>query len=129
MSTVGVARAEIREYVHQYNFQPHGTRTVRLTQQPVARAQFYRWNRILLEDDLDRNLVQRDHETMNATPSQRSALGFTRTKEHPEQQAKLAALRENVRQLEGTYEALRKAIRLSHTLNAQEPAEPKTDEQ
>lgn len=27
MSTVGLTREEIREYVHQYNLQPHGTRT------------------------------------------------------------------------------------------------------
>ncbi|MGP5002277.1 hypothetical protein ACTXIX_17100 [Glutamicibacter ardleyensis] len=129
MSTIGVTREEIREYVHQYNLQPHGTRTVWLTQQPFSKATFYRWNRLVFEGDLDRNLVPRDHGRMNTTPSQRSALESARAKEQAEQQAELAALRERVRQLEGTNEALGKAIGLLHTLNEQGPAASKTNEQ
>jgi len=125
MSTVGVTREEIREYVHQYNLQPHGTRTAWLEQQPFSRATFYRWNRLVFDGDLDRNLVPRETRLMNTTPSQRSALETARAREKAEHEAELAALRERVRQLEGTNEALGKAIGLLHALNEQEP-EPST---
>lgn len=128
MSTVGVTREEIRDYVHQYNLQPHGTRTAWLQQQPFSRATFYRWNQLVFEGDLDRNLVPRDHGQTNTTPSQRSAFEQARAKEQAEHEDELKALRERVRQLEGTNEALGKAIGLLHALNEQEPAPSTTDE-
>ncbi len=128
MSTVGVTREEIREYVHQYNLQPHGTRTAWLQQQPFSRATFYRWNRLVFEGDLDRHLVPRDHGQMNTTPSQRSAFEQARAKEQAEHEAELQALRERVRQLEGTNEALGKAIGLLHKLNVQGPDTSTTTE-
>ncbi|MGO1231762.1 hypothetical protein ACTXJG_06795 [Glutamicibacter arilaitensis] len=128
MSTVGITREEIREYFHQYNLQPHGTRTAWLEQQPFSRATFYRWNRTVFDGDLDRNLVPRDHGSMNTTPTQRSAFEKARAKEQAQQQAELEALRERVRQLEGTNEALGKAIGLLHSLNEQEPAPSTTSE-
>jgi beta-phosphoglucomutase-like phosphatase (HAD superfamily) len=128
MSTVGVTREEIRDYVHQYNLQPHGTRTAWLQQQPFSRATFYRWNQLVFEGDLDRNLFPRDHGQMNTTPSQRSAFEQARAKEQAEHEDELKALRERVRQLEGTNEALGKAIGFLHALNEQEPATSTTDE-
>lgn len=128
MSTVGITREEIREYVHQYNLQPHGTRTAWLQQQPFARATFYRWNKMVFEGDLDRNLVPRDHGSMSTSPSQRSAFEQARAKEQAAYEAELKALRERVQQLEGTNEALGKAIGLLHKLNEQEPAASMTNE-
>ena len=127
MSTVGLTREEIREYVHQYNLQPHGTRTAWLQQQPFSKATFYRWNRMVFDGDLDRNLVPRDHGSMNTSSSQRSAFEKARAKEQAEHDAELKALRERVRQLEGTNEALGKAIGLLHALNEQEPATSTTN--
>lgn len=117
MSTAGVTREEIREYVHQYNLQPYGARTVWLEQQPFSRATFYRWNRLVFEGDLDRNLVPRETSLMNTTPSQRLAFETARAQEKAEHEAELAALRERVSPLEGTNEALGKAIGLLHALN------------
>ena len=128
MSTVGITREEIREYVHQYNLQPYGTRTAWLEQQLFSRATFYRWNRLVFEGDLDRNLVPRETGIMTTTPNQRLAFETARAKEKAEHEAELAALRERVRQLEGTNEALGKAIGLLHALNEQEPAESRTNE-
>lgn len=65
---------------------------------------------------------------MNTTPSQRSAFEQARAKEQAEHEDELKALRERVRQLEGTNEALGKAIGLLHALNEQEPATSTTDE-
>lgn len=127
MSAIGVTREEIREYVHQYNLQPYGTRTEWLQQQPFSRATFYRWNKMVFEGDLDRNLVPRDHGSMNTSPSQRSAFEKARAKEQAAHEAELKALRERVRQLEGTNEALGKAIGLLHKLNEQEPATSMTE--
>lgn len=62
---------------------------------------------------------------MNTTPNQRLAFETARAREKAEHEAELAALRERVHQLEGTNEALGKAIGLLHALNEQEP-EPST---
>ncbi|WP_082124011.1 hypothetical protein [Arthrobacter sp. YC-RL1] len=101
MSTVGVTREEIREYVHQYNLQPHSTLIEWLQQQPFSWATFYRWNKVVFEGDLDRNLVPRDHGSMNTSPSQRSAFEKARANEQTAHEAELKASREPVRQLEG----------------------------
>lgn len=74
MSAVGITREEIREYVHQYNFLPHGTRTLWFELQLFPSATFYLWNRQGCEAVLDRNLVPRDYVRMDITRSQR-ALG------------------------------------------------------
>lgn len=65
---------------------------------------------------------------MDTTPSQRLAFETARAREKTEHEAELAALRERVRQLEGTNEALGKAIGFLHALNEQEPAMSRTSE-
>lgn len=63
---------------------------------------------------------------MTVPPSKRTALEKARARERAAQEAEVARLTARVRELEGTNEALGKAIGLLHAMNEQEPAAPRT---
>lgn len=122
--SVGFTTAEIREFVHEYQLQQHGQKQIWLDAQGITRRCMARWRDMVFAGDLERGLVPRESSAMAMTPRQRTALEKQRAWERAEHEAELARLTARVQELEGTNEALGKAIGLLHWLNEQEPAEP-----
>lgn len=121
VATQGYSREEIRQFVHEYYLQPHGTKAVWLASQPVAEWTLRRWRKMVFEGDLDRNLVPRDHEGMARTHGERSAVEKARAKEIADHQSEVEQLQGRIRELEGSNDALGKAIGLLHELNVPGP--------
>ena len=126
--TPGYTSAEIRELVHEYQMQPHGTKRAWVARQPFSRYQLQRWRKSLYEGDLDRNLIPREHGGMTRTPGEWSAFEKARAQELMEHAAEVARLQARVDQLEQSNEALGKAIGILHQLNVQEPDTAVTSE-
>jgi hypothetical protein len=119
--TQGFTIDEVREFVHQHELQPHGSRAAWLAAAPFTRHQLYRWRKMVFEGDLDRGLLPREYGGMTRSPSEWSAFERRRAKEIAEHQAEVDKLTARVRELEGTNDALGKAIGLLHELNVSEP--------
>ena len=128
VGTPGYTREEIREYVHEYHLQAHGTKLAWLDRQSFSRDQFKRWRKALFEGDLDRNLIPREHGGMTRTRGEWTAFEKARAKEIAEHETEVEQLKERIHELEGTNEALGKAIGLLHELSGQEPDTPRTSE-
>lgn len=69
----GFTREEIREFMHQYYLQPHGTKRAWLEAQQVPVWRVQQWRKLVYEGDLDRNLIPRDHGSMTRTYGELSA--------------------------------------------------------
>ena len=117
----GFTREEMRELVHQYYLQPHGARKAWLASQPVTEWTFRKWRKLVIEGDLDRNLIPREHGGMARTNGEWSAFEKARAKEIADHQSEIEQLKGRIRELEGTNTALGKAIGLLHELNVPEP--------
>lgn len=124
----GQTREEIRQFVHEYYLQPHGTKMVWLAAQSVPRWTFQQWRKLVYEGDLDRNLIPRDHGDMARTSGERSAFEKARAQEIAEHQSEIEQLRDRIRELEGSNTALGKAIGLLHDLNVPEPDTKQTND-
>ena len=120
-ASVGWTAESIREFVHQYEIQPYGTKTAWLAGQNVSFARLQRWRLTVFEGDLDRGLVPRKGGPMTMTPGQGRALERERAKERAEHEVEVARLSARVKELEETNAALGKAIGLLHQLSEQEP--------
>lgn len=120
----GFTAAEVRELVHDYEVQPHGQKSLWLAARGVSYKRMRRWRDAVFEGDLDRGLIPREGSPMTIPPSKRTALEKARARERAVQEAEVQRLTERVRELEGTNEALGKAIGLLHLMNEQEPAAP-----
>ncbi|MDJ0358599.1 hypothetical protein, partial [Paenarthrobacter sp. PH39-S1] len=123
----GYTREEIRQFVHEYYLQPHGTKAAWLASQSVAEWTLRRWRKMVFEGDLDRNLIPRDHGGMARTHGERSALEKARAQEIAEHQCEVEQLKGRIRELEGSNDALGKAIGLLHELNVPGPATKQTN--
>lgn len=119
--SAGFSAEEIREFVHQYELQPHGQRLAWLAGQKVSYRQFRRWRAAVFEGDLDRGLIPRHGSAMTIPPSQRTSLEKQRARERAAHEAEIARLQARVKELEDTNDALGKAIGLLHQLSEQEP--------
>ncbi|MCT1999497.1 hypothetical protein M3C58_15150 [Brachybacterium muris] len=117
----GFTAIEIREFVHEYYLQPHGTKGSWLKKQPFTPNQFRRWRKTLLEGDLDRNLIPREHGGMTRSRGEWTAFEKARAKEIADHEAQISQLNARIRELEGTNSALGKAIGLLHERSEQEP--------
>lgn len=124
----GQTREEIREFMHQYYLQPHGTKAAWLATQSVPRWKFQQWRKMVYEGDLDRNLIPRDHGDMARTSGERSAFEKARAKEIAEHQTEVEQLKDRIRVLEGSNTALGKAIGLLHDLNVPGPDTKQTND-
>lgn len=122
----GFTAAEIREFVHEYQVQPHGTKEVWLAARGVSYAVLRRWRDSVFEGDLDRGLVPRQGSPMTIPPGKRTAVASQRAAERAAHEAEVARLSARVRELEGTNEALGKAIGLLHAMSEEEPADTPT---
>lgn len=122
----GFTAAEIREFVHEYQAQPYGAKAPWLITRGLSRAQLRRWRDAVFEGDLDRGLVPRESNPMTVPPSQRAALERYRAAERAAHEAEVARMSARIRELEGTNDALGKAIGLLHSMSEQESDEPTT---
>ena len=121
--TPGWTDDEVREFVYEYARQPWGTRRSWLVEQGVSWNRFRRWRSAVEDGDLDRGLVPREGSAMTTENERRQFVN-----ERQRHAAETERLRERVRELEATNEALGKAIGLLHQLNAQEPDTVETNE-
>ena len=119
--SVGFTVAEVREFVHEYQVQPWGQRRLWLAAQGVSVGRLRRWQALVFEGDLDRGLVPRESGAMTVPPAKRTALEKARAAERAAHAAEVAKLSARIRELEGTNDALGKAIGLLHAMNEQEP--------
>lgn len=127
--SAGFTPGEIRALVIEYQLLPHGQKGSWLAAQGVSNRQFRRWQATVFGGDLDRGLIPREGGAMTVPPAQRRALAKADAAKQDRDKAELAQLRERVRELEATNEALGKAIGLLHAMNVQEPdaAPPMSD--
>ena len=119
--SVGWSADEIREFVHQYELQPIGTKRVWREAQGVTERQIRSWRRAFYEGDVDHRLVPREAGVMTSSQSERRASQRAYAAERAAYEAQVAALQERVRLLESSNEALGKAIGLLHELRVPEP--------
>ena len=122
----GFTAAEIRELVHEYEVQPHGQKAPWLAARGMSYGRMRRWRDAVFEGDVDRGLIPREGSPMTVPPSKRTALEKARARERAAQEAEVTRLTARVRELEGTNEALGKAIGLLHSMSEQEPGETPT---
>lgn len=125
----GFTTAEIRELVHEYQVQPHGTKGSWLVTRGVPYERLRRWRDAVFEGDLDRGLIPREGSPMTIPPGKRTALEKQRARERAAHDDEVVRLSARIRELEDTNGALGKAIGLLHTMSEQEPAalRPTTD--
>lgn len=119
--SVGFTAKEIREFVHEYQVQPHGQKGSWLSARGVPYDRLRRWRSAVFEGDLDRGLIPREGSPMTIPPGKRTALERQRATERVEHEAEVARLNARVRELEETNAALGKAIGLLHQMSEQEP--------
>ena len=125
----GFTNEEIREFMHEYYLQPFGTKTEWLASKSISDWVFRRWRTMMVQGDLDRGLIPREHDPMGPTNREMSAFEKARAKEITEHRSKVEQLEKRIAELEGTNSALGKAIGLLHELSVPEPGTPQTSEQ
>jgi hypothetical protein len=114
---------EIREFVYEFERQPHGTKRAWLVQQGVSTDRLRRWRETVFDGDLDRCLIPREGTGMTPAKKRRHV-----AKANASRDAEVERLRARVTELESANDALGKAIGLLHRLNEQEPdAAPKSN--
>ncbi len=125
----GFTAAEIREFVHEYELQPHGQKYAWLAARNVGYNQLRRWRLVVFGGDLDRGLIPREGGSMTIPPDKRTAFERARAAERAAHQVEIERMQRRVRELEETNDALGKAIGLLHARNAQGPdvTPPATD--
>lgn len=111
----GHSPEEVREFVYQYQMQPHGQKLVWLAEQGVSYRRFERWRRTVFEGDVERGLIPRKVGSMN--PRRRHDL----TWQNGELRSEIERLHARIEELEHSNDVLGKAIGLLHQLNEQEP--------
>jgi hypothetical protein len=122
----GFTAAEIREFVHEYDGLAYGRKQAWLVERDVSRRVLARWRDAVYAGDLDRGLIPREGSCMTIPPGKRSALEKARAAEQARHEAEVAELIARVRALEGSNDALGKAIGLLHSLSEEEPADTPT---
>ena len=119
--SAGFTTEEIREFVHEYQIQPHGQKGPWLAERGVSRSRLRKWRAAVFEGDLDRGLIPREGSPMTVPPGTRTALELARAREREAHQAEVERLSARIRELEGTNDALGKAIGLLHAMSELEP--------
>jgi hypothetical protein len=117
----GFTREEIREFMHEYYLQPHGSRKEWLASTSVSDWTFRRWRTLMVQGDIDRGLIPREHGGMVPTNRELSAFEKARAREIAAHRAEVEKLQKRVQELEDTNSALGKAIGLLHELSVPEP--------
>lgn len=123
---VGFTAAEIREFVHEYHVQPYGQKGLWLAERGVSYDRLSTWRSAVFEGDLDRGLIPREGIPVTVPPSKRNAFERVRAAERVAHDGEVARLTARIRELEGTNDALGKAIGLLHAMSEHEPASSPT---
>lgn len=118
----GFTTEEIREFVNEYEVQRYGQKGAWLAGHGVSYEQLRRWRAAVFEGDLDRGLIPREGSPVKVPPGTRTALERSRARERAAHEAEIARLTARIRELEGTNDALGKAIGLLHVMSEHEPA-------
>lgn len=126
--TQGFTRDEIRGFVHEYYLQPFGKRKAWLDSKSLTVWTFRQWRTMVFEGDLDRSLVPREDGGMTGKDGERSAFEKMRAREIAKHESEIGKLEKRIAELEGTNEALGKAIGLLHGLNVPEPGPTSTND-
>jgi hypothetical protein len=121
----GYTNEQIRQIVHGYEHQPHGSKGLWLQEQGISHDRLTRWRAAVVAGDLDRGLVPRHGGVMTSPPRRRAVVDHCNAHD---QQAELDRLAKRVEELEATNEALGKAIGLLHRLNEHGPDTTQTSE-
>ena len=124
--SAGFTVEEIRRFVHEYQVQPHGQKGRWLAASGVPLSRLRRWRVAVFEGDLDRGLIPREGSPMTVSPGARNAVELARAREREAHEAEVARLNERIRELEGTNDALGKAIGLLHAMS-EDSHEPVND--
>ena len=122
----GFTNDEIRDLVYAYEQQPYGTKTAWLETQAFTEHMFRRWQAAVYGGDLERALIPRDDEGVSTEHAKRRRDAKGNSQRDAQRAARITELETRVRELEGTNEALGKAIGLLHKMNEQEPADTPT---
>lgn len=125
----GFTREEIREFVHEYYLQPRGSRKEWLASKSISDWIFRRWRTMVVEGDIDRGLIPREHGGMVPTNSELSAFEKARAKELAAHRVEVEKFQKRIAELEGVNSALGKAIGLLHELNVPESDTTPTSDQ
>ena len=120
--SAGFTTEEIREFVHEYEVQGYGQKGAWLAGRGVSYDQLRRWRAAVFGGDLDRGLIPREGSPVTVPPGTRTALERTRARERAAHETEIARLTARIRELEGTNDALGKAIGLLHVMSEHEPA-------
>ncbi len=112
---------EVREFVYEYERQPHGTKSAWLAEQGVTRPRLGRFRAAVFDGDVDRGLVPRDRGTVTPPSTRRQIV-----KNAADREIEVDRLQARVRELEASNEVLGKAIGLLHAMRVDEPAQPPT---
>lgn len=123
--TPGWTADEIRDFVYEYERQPWGTKTEWLAGRGVDRDRLRLWRHTVFDGDIDRGLIPRDANRMSSTNRRRF---LAKEREHRQRLDEIEKLQARVHELEGTNEALGKAIGLLHELNEQGPGASPTND-
>lgn len=123
---IGFTAEEIREFVHDYEVQPFGTKLAWLAGSGVSYERLRNWRSAVFEGDLERGLVPRKGMPMTIHQGGRRSLERQRARERAEQEAEVTRLNGRVEELEGINAALGKAIGLLHRMSEQEPDSSQT---
>jgi hypothetical protein len=119
----GFTTAEVRRIVFEYEQQPYGMKAVWLADRGHTRGRLERWRQAVFSGDLDRGLIPRESGGM--TPRKRREIIEQSVEQLQDaHDAELEQLQARIRMLEGTNDALGKAIGLLHAMREEEPDGP-----
>lgn len=116
----GFTTAEIREFVHEYQIQPHGQKTAWLAEKNIGYDRIRRWRTAVFEGDLDRGMIPRHAGPMAVESNKRTAFEQGRADERAVHELEVQRLQRRVQELEETNDALGKAIGLLHARSERE---------
>jgi DNA-binding transcriptional MerR regulator len=120
----GYTNDQVREFVYEYDRQPHGTKGTWLARTEVSPRMLHRWRSAVYDGDIDKGLVPGDTGGVKSSYSQRRAVASRQDAEArriAELEKQVAELQSSNSKLEATNDALGKAIGLLHELNAHGP--------
>jgi hypothetical protein len=122
----GFTSAQVRGFVLDYERLPYGAKGAWLVAQGLTRSRIERWRQAVLAGDLDRGLVPRESGGM--TPRKRREIVEESIEALQDaHDVEVSELRARIRVLEGTNDALGKAIGLLHAMREEEPEETSDD--
>lgn len=80
--SAGFTTAEIREFVHRYEFAPFGQKAIWLEEQGVSYDRLRRWRSAVFDGDLDRGLIPREGSGVTIPPEKRTGIERQRARRY-----------------------------------------------